>query len=49
MAVNDGEVLTTSNSDVTFKKDSTTNYNSQTDNVSGRIYFKKNGIFVDEY
>lgn len=49
MAVNDGEVLTTSNSDVTFKKDSTTNYNPQTDNVSGRIYFKKNGIFVDGY
>lgn len=35
--------------DVTFSKDPTQNYNSLTDNQSGKIYFRKDGIYVNEY
>lgn len=32
---------------VSFSGNSTTNYDNSTDNISSRIYFRKNGIFVD--
>lgn len=34
---------------VTFSKDPTTAFNSEVDNVEGRIYFKQDGIYVDNY
>lgn len=35
--------------DVTFSKDPTMNYDSNVDNIEGRMYFKKDGIYVDGY
>lgn len=35
--------------DVTFSKDPTTNYDSNVDSIEGRMYFKKDGIYVDGY
>lgn len=35
--------------DVTFSKDPTMNYDSNVDTVEGRMYFKKDGIYVDGY
>lgn len=34
---------------VTFTHDSTSDFNNTTDNVEGRIYFRKDGIYVDGY
>lgn len=34
---------------VTFSKDPTKDFNSETDNIQGKAYFRKNGIFVDNY
>lgn len=35
--------------DVTFSKDPTQEFNKETDSVEGRLYLKKDGIFVDGY
>ena len=37
------------NPNVSFTKNSTNNFDSTTDTFVGRIYFRKNGIFVDGY
>ncbi len=34
---------------VSFSKDPSTPFNSETDNVNGRVYFKQDGIYVDQY
>lgn len=35
--------------DVTFSKDPSTTFDPNVDNIEGRMYFKKDGIFVDNY
>ncbi len=35
--------------DVTFSKDPSSNFDPQNDNIEGRIYYKKDGIYIDGY